>query len=230
MTQGITGALPAPRAIIFDWDNTLVDSWLCIQAAMNTTLRAMDHDEWDLEETKRRVALSLRDSFPDLFGPRWQEARDVFYRAFSDIHLDYLAPLPGAAEMLQGLAELGLTLGVVSNKNGRFLRQEVRQLGWDGLFHRLVGATDASEDKPSAVPVRMCLDGAGVSAGPEVWFVGDSPIDMECAHNSGCVPILLRPDAWRDGEFDRFSPRSHLVHCRDFVTLVRELLVPISQI
>ena len=95
--------LPRPRAILFDWDNTLIDSWGCIQAAMNATLRAMGHGEWDLEETKRRVAQSLRDSFPELFGTRWQEARDVFYRTFSAIHLDHLAPLPGAAEMLDGL-------------------------------------------------------------------------------------------------------------------------------
>jgi phosphoglycolate phosphatase len=24
-----------------------------------------------------------------------------------------------------------------------------------------------------------------------VWFVGDTGVDMECAGNSGCVPVLL---------------------------------------
>ena len=74
--------LQAPRAVIFDWDNTLVDSWGCILAAMNTTLKAMGHVEWTMEEAKNRVARSLRDSFPELFGDRWTEARDVFYAAF----------------------------------------------------------------------------------------------------------------------------------------------------
>jgi phosphoglycolate phosphatase len=33
--------------------------------------------------------------------------------------------------------------------------------------------------------------GGEVPAGPEVWFVGDTAVDMECAINAGCVPVLL---------------------------------------
>lgn len=226
----MTGLLRSPRAVIFDWDNTLVDSWGCIQAAMNATLAAMGHPQWDLEETKRRVALSLRDSFPAMFGDAWQEARDVFYRSFAAIHLDHLKPLPGVVAMLGRLDELGVKMGVVSNKNGGFLREEAGALGWDKLFVRLVGATDAAEDKPSAAPVRLVLDSMGIDAGPAVWFIGDAAIDMQCAHNSGCVPILLREDPWRDGEFDHCRPRRHFGHCGEFIDLVHELLVPISPI
>ena len=31
------GRLPRPRAILFDWDNTLVDSWVTIHEALNIT-------------------------------------------------------------------------------------------------------------------------------------------------------------------------------------------------
>ena len=41
--------------------------------------------------------------------------------------------------------------------------------------------------------------------GEEVWLVGDTAVDMECATNSGCVPVLLGAAA-RD-EFLRFLPR-----------------------
>ena len=33
--------LPAPKAILFDWDNTLVDSWTVIHHAMTATFEAM---------------------------------------------------------------------------------------------------------------------------------------------------------------------------------------------
>jgi len=220
----------APKAVIFDWDNTLVDSWGCIQAAMNRTLSVMGHPEWDIHETKRKVALSLRDSFPQMFGDRWTEARDVFYAAFEEIHLDYLKPLPGAAEMLEGLAALGVTLSVVSNKNGRFLRQEAEHLGWSKHFHRLVGATDAAADKPSPEPVHLALAESGILPGPDVWFCGDAEVDMHCAANTGCTPILLRIDEMEDGEFDNFPPRCHVEGCETFVALVSELVVPISSI
>ena len=36
------GVASAPRAILFDWDNTLADNWTAITTAMNATLAAMD--------------------------------------------------------------------------------------------------------------------------------------------------------------------------------------------
>lgn len=216
-----------PRGMIFDWDNTLVDSWACIQAAMNTTLEAMGHAPWNMDEMKSRVALSLRDSFPALFGDRWTEAREIFYATFRSIHIDYLAPLPGIPEMLEELAGLGVRLAVVSNKNGGFLREEARHLGWDKLFDRLVGATDASQDKPAAAPALLAMEAMDCRPGADVWFVGDAAVDMECAANSGCMPILLRAEVPRPGEFDGQPVRCHVVHGSALLDLVRELLVPI---
>jgi len=224
----VNSELMAPRAIIFDWDNTLVDSWDCIRAAMNATLRAMGHPLWSMDETRRRVALSLRDAFPALFGPRWEEAREIFYREFAAIHMDLLRPLPGAGEMLIALAEMGLHLAVVSNKNGAFLRAEARRLEWYGLFDRLVGANDATADKPAAAPVLMALAPSGIAPGKTVWLAGDAPVDMECAANAGCVPILLRGDPPGPGEFARHPPRHHFAAFEMVTGLVRELSRPIS--
>ncbi len=220
--------LPKPRAIVFDWDNTLIDSWECIRAATNSTLRHMGHEEWSLEETRRRVAASLRDSFPVLFGDRWEEARDHFYATFRAIHLDHLRPLPHAERMLGEMRDHGVYLAVVSNKNGVFLRREAERLGWDRYFGRLVGATDAPADKPSPEPVRMALAGSGIAPGPDVWFVGDAAIDMHCALNSGCTPVLVREIAPEPDEFAAHPPNCHLADCGEFADLVRELLVPIS--
>ena len=44
-----------PQAIIFDWDNTLIDSWYAILDAQNHTLTAFGLEPWTLEETRERV-------------------------------------------------------------------------------------------------------------------------------------------------------------------------------
>src|SRR6202040_342939 len=79
---------PPPRAILFDWDNTLVDSWATIHDALNFLMRAMNKPEWSLAETRERVRLSLRESFPLHFGERWEEAREIYLDRFRAIHLD----------------------------------------------------------------------------------------------------------------------------------------------
>lgn len=185
------GRPPAPKALLFDWDNTLVDSWDVIRAAMNETLLAFDMEPWSPEETRRRVAKSAKDAFPRLFGERWREATEIFYGAFEAGHLDRLRPLPGAGETLQSLGKTGLWLGVISNKRGDLMRAEAEALDWAGYFGGLVGAGDASEDKPAVAPVDLALEGSGLARDRTVWFVGDAPIDIECARNAGVTAVLV---------------------------------------
>lgn len=212
-----------PKAILFDWDNTLIDSWLIIHDALNFTFAAHGKPSWSLKNTRLRVRKSLRDSFPDIFGDQWKQAADTFYGRFDAIHLDMLSPIQGISEMLAELAGLGIYLGVVSNKRGQYLRREAVHLGWDMHFGKLVGALDADTDKPSPQPVDMALAGSGIDAGPHVWFVGDADIDMECAFNAGLKGVLLRPEAPGTDEFRDHPPAHHAADGAALCKLVKEL-------
>ncbi|HKY96134.1 MAG TPA: HAD hydrolase-like protein [Kiloniellales bacterium] len=205
--------LQPPRAILFDWDNTLVDTWSVIHAALEPTFEAMGMTPWTLEECRQRVRGSARDEFPKLFGERTAEATRLFYERFEATHLELLRALPGAEELLAGLAAQGLYLGIVSNKRGVTLRKEAAHIGWDRHFRKLVGATDAPRDKPAPDPVYLALGMDGPPPLGEVWFVGDTDVDMLCAVRAGCVPVLLREEAPGPGEFLDCRPRLHLGNC-----------------
>ncbi len=215
--------LPAPRAVLFDWDNTLVDNWVTITDAFNVTLTAMGHQPWTIDETRARVRASLRDSFPKLFGERWPEARRIYIDAFAGRHLATLKPLPGAETLLRALGARSLWVGVVSNKTGNFLRREVEHLGWGRYFHRVVGAGDAAKDKPAPDPVHLALAESGVRAGPEVWFVGDTEMDMECAHSSGCLPVLLNAEPADPQVYAGRLPAWQGAGCADLARLIQNL-------
>lgn len=205
MTAPATPAPMRPQAILFDWDNTLVDSWATIHEALNHVMAAMDKPLWTMAETRARVRLSLRESFPIHFGERWEEARDIYLDRFRAIHLDRLAALPGRAELLEALAAARIFLGVVSNKTGALLRREAEQLGWSRHFGRIVGAGDARLDKPDPAPVQLALEPSGVRAGERVWFIGDTGVDLECAGRAGCVGVLLGGDAGSE-ELTKHAP------------------------
>jgi len=209
-------ALPRPRAIIFDWDNTLVDTWPCIGRATNITLAAMGLPVWNEQEIRERVAGSLRDTFPKIYGDRWEEAREVYYKAFETVHLEMLTPLPDAEALLKATADAGIYMGVVSNKTGKYLRLESAQLGWDRYFGRLVGAQDAARDKPSPDPIFLALKDSNIPAGPDVWFVGDAAIDVDCGRAAGCTTILLH----RDLEGGGSTPHGRATDCASLGRLV----------
>lgn len=204
-------AVPRPRALLFDWDNTLVDTWPCIGRATNITLETMGLKPWTPAEIRERVAGSLRDTFPKIYGDRWEQAREVYYRAFEQVHLEMLTELPGAGDFLAAAAKAGLYLGVVSNKTGKYLRQEAAHMGWDKHFKRLIGAQDAPRDKPEIDPVLMAMDASGLTLDKDVWFVGDAAIDVICAQNAGCTSVLLHAAANTD-------PAAQ-IHAADFSAL-----------
>ena len=210
---------PRPRALLFDWDNTLADNWSAIGAALNAALLAMGQAPWSEAEIRLRVRVSLRESFPEMFGARWLQARWIFYDRFHAHHLDHLSALPGAGEALHTLARAGFYLGVVSNKRGDLLRREAAHLGWRDLFGRVIGAGDAPADKPAPDPAVLALEPSGIAPGREVWLVGDSGVDMACARAAGCVPVLIGPGRERV-EFDDHPPERHAEDFRQLLTLV----------
>jgi phosphoglycolate phosphatase len=183
-------ALPRPAAIVWDWDNTLVDGWAAIAAGLNAAFAAFDMPAWTVGEVRARVRRSLRESFPEMFGADWERARDLFYAEVRARHLGVLSPMPGAAEALRAGAALA-PMAVNSNKQGPLLRAEAAHLGWAESFRALVGAGDADADKPDPAPMRLALAGCGVSAGPAVWYVGDTALDMQAARAAGCAAVLI---------------------------------------
>jgi phosphoglycolate phosphatase len=219
----MTLLLPRPKAVIFDWDNTLVDSWPVIHAALEETFIAMGQKPWSFEETTLRVKKSMRDSFPELFGERWEEASTIYQQAYRARHLQALAALPGALQVLEKVKSLGLYCVVVSNKKGPTLREEAAHLGWTKWFDRLVGAGDAARDKPYADPVHFAFQAAPVALDNACWFIGDSDIDLHCAENAKCSAVLFGECTHHEGysksHYHGFVYHAHAKNHRELLAL-----------
>ncbi len=184
--------LPKPKAVIFDWDNTLVDTWPLIQAAIDQTMIEMGREPWGLEKVRDNIHKSMRESFPLLFGDDWQRAGEIYKKTYRAIHLEKIVLLPNALNLINKLEEQGILQFIVSNKIGVTLRKEAAKIGVDQKFFALVGAGDASVDKPSREPIDLALMGSGLDPQKdEIWFVGDTIADVDCAYNTGCRPIVF---------------------------------------
>jgi phosphoglycolate phosphatase len=194
-----------PRLVLWDWDNTLVDGWAAIEAGLNAAFAAFGLPLWGRAEVLGNVRRALRESFPEIFGAEWERARDIFYAEVRKQHLQVLTPMPASATALAAVAACGLKQGVISNKQGPLLRAEVAHLGWGKHFGALIGAGDAAADKPDPAPFRMALAALGAVPGADVWYVGDTALDMQAARAAGCLPVLLG-DAAHDGGVSAAAP------------------------
>lgn len=214
--------LVTPKAVLFDWDNTLVDTWPVIHQALNETMRFMNHEEWTLEYVKANVKKSMRDSFPALFGDDWKKAADKYQESYRAIQLQQIKPLEGAEELLKALKKTGWYVGIVSNKKGPSLRRELDHLGWNQYFKAAIGSEDSPHDKPHPAPVQEALKDTTLTSGAHVWFVGDTAIDLECAQITRCTPILYGDVATSNGTYDGFAYDAHVKDHAELLALVNK--------
>jgi phosphoglycolate phosphatase len=210
-----------PQAVIFDWDNTLVENWRVLTDAMNAALSAFHLPLWGIPDMMQNSKHSMRDSFPTIFGPEWPKARDIFYAHFRQHHLSGLHEIKGALALLDLLHAHGVKLAICSNKNGDLLRKEVRHVGWTHHFSTIIGAQDTEKDKPDPTPARFILAANNIVSSPYVWFIGDTATDMICGTRAGCTTLGIGQDAKENIDF---LPHLYANSLDDVLTALRELL------
>ena len=171
-----------------------------------------------------RIKASLRDGFPLLFGERWREAIGIYRTAFEHAHLTSLREMPAAGAMLTGLRDCRtLSRGRSATRRDAICASRPRILAGRAISDASSERRIAETDKPTVAPVEMALAGSGLRRGADVWFVGDADIDMACAVNAGCTPVLLRERAPEADEFVSARPLGHVQNCAGLADLVAQL-------
>ncbi|MCV3769789.1 MAG: HAD family hydrolase, partial [Wolbachia pipientis] len=176
-------------AVVFDWDNTLVNTQDNISNAIKYTLTSMGYSD---KATNDRNSHESRKSYMvNLFGDQWEKANQIYQQYLDNALLQNITLNQGVGEMLQKLKSHNVYLAIVSNKKNINLRKEVAYFKLDSYFERIVGSCDTAEDKPSAIPLLFALEKSILPISREnVFFIGDSIVDILCAQNANCLPII----------------------------------------
>ena len=178
------------RAVIFDWDLTLWNSW-------DIHLWLMERTGFDLgiiPPGAEAVAAEFHRPFHQhllwFFGstPDCQGELDTIVAAYLHHyhaivgHRNYL--YPGVASLLRGLRRRGIRIGILSDKVPEFGEAELRQSGMADLVEYTSFKTDRRPFKPDPTGLFHVLEGLGVEAA-DTMYVGDAPQDIACAREAG---------------------------------------------
>jgi HAD superfamily hydrolase (TIGR01509 family) len=174
------------RAVLFDWDGTLVDT---AEASFRCYVRLFDElgIPFDRETYARTYSPNWYQTFRMLDIPeeRWPHADARWLSHFAE---EEVALIDGARELLDALHARGVATGIVtSGSRGRVLR-ELATHRFD--FHECVFGCDVQEKKPHPEGLLLCLDRLRVAAN-EAVYVGDSPEDVAMARAAGVYSIAV---------------------------------------
>jgi phosphoglycolate phosphatase len=211
------------RAVLFDLDGTLVDSYAALAEAVNYARR--EHGQAELSPAR------IRDFVGDGLETLLQRAfaadevpptvREAFEQRYDEICCAESKVLAEVETTLQALSQLGVTMAVCTNKPTYFSRKILESLGLGRHFRAIVGPDLAGARKPDAQHVERTIDEAGCR-GARVLFVGDMPIDVRAARNSGIEVAVVPSGSATAAELVAAEPDHFLERFSDLLDIVRD--------
>lgn len=204
------------RFFIFDWDNTLVNTWEMTQDIVNHVRTKFGLDAWTLDQIKAFTHLSAKDVFPLWFKDKAPAALDILKQYVIDgqeAQLKMLSPIYGAQDLLIYLKDQGIPCAIFSNKQGERLRLEVAHMGWSDYFKGIYGSLDFAYDKPHPFGAQEIMKRHGFIP-QSTGFVGDTEVDWQCAQKSGCIAIKM-------GALQTNVADASFLHCADLLKSIQ---------
>lgn len=173
------------RAVLFDWDGTLLNSYAADVRAYLSMFRALD-----IEWTEREVAAHYSPNWLRVYRaaqlPRskWLDADRLWGQAYK---LEKPPLLPGARRIVDTLS-MKFALGIVSSGNRARVRRQMREFALSGYFSACVCSEDTRKKKPHPAPLQLALKRMRLR--PEhCVYVGDTAEDIEMSRRAGVRAI-----------------------------------------
>jgi AHBA synthesis associated protein len=206
-----------PRAVIFDLDGVLVDSFAVMRKAFAVAYReVVGGERAPFEEYSRHLGRYFPEIMRIMRLPAEMEAPFVreSQRLAGDVEV-----FRGVPEMLAALRNLGIRTAVATGKSGDRARSLLRLHGLLGLLDTVVGSDEVARPKPHPDIVRRVLTMINMPASATV-MIGDAVTDLRSAKSAGvtaaaaiwgdCDEIALRAE---EPDLVMHSPEQVLALC-----------------
>ncbi len=209
------------RAVLFDLDGTLVDSYTALAEAVNFARREHGLHELSAARIRDFVGDGLDTLLRRAFGadevPR--SVKDAFESRYDEICCEESTILADVETTLATLHGLGVLMAVCTNKPTSFSKKILTFLELAPYFCAIVGPDLAGARKPEAQHVLHTLEATSCAAS-EALFVGDMPIDVHAARNSGIDVAVVATGSSTAEALRAAKPDHYLEKFGDLVRVV----------
>jgi phosphoglycolate phosphatase len=223
MTPAVSTA-PSPllryRAVIFDLDGTLVDSYTALAEAVNFARRRHGLSELSSARIRDFVGDGVETLLDRAFDSRVPRgAREAFESRYDEICCAESKILADVEVTLEALSSLGILMAVCTNKPTAFSRKILTFLRLAPFFRAIVGPDLAGTRKPDARHVLLTLEATKCHPS-DALFVGDMPIDVHAARNSSLAVAVVPTGSSTAAQLRASNPDHYLERFSELVKIV----------
>lgn len=175
------------KAVLFDFDYTLVDSSEAIVHCFFSASDSLGLARKSAEDVKKQIGMPLGDMFTTLYEGLEALAENfkLLYVAEADkVATKMTCFYPDARHVLMALKQKNYLTGIVSTKNRSRIEETLSAYEMATYFDLVIGGEDVKAHKPSPEGIFKAIDQLGVQ-NEHIMYIGDSLFDLYAAANAG---------------------------------------------
>ncbi len=180
------------KTIIFDLDGTLIDSLEDIAVCMNQVLKELELPTHEMQDYKYFVGGGISVLVDNALKGYSQEIKEEVTEKFKVVYDQKLhlktKPYDGIYELLDELKRLDFNIGILSNKPHEFTIAYATNLFSKYNLEEVHGQKKEIPKKPDPIAAINIAKKFNVPC-EEVYFVGDTMVDMQTAVNAKMIGI-----------------------------------------
>jgi phosphoglycolate phosphatase len=179
------------KALIFDLDGTIWDSYPCYGAALNSTEKFKNRNTVELLKRGENIVALIKTA---------EVSRSHFTKLCTE-HISELKLFPGVIDGLKQLKKEKVPMGVATNLPQWLVEPILQHTGVSGFFSAYAFAAR----KPNPSGLQNVLKQLGTSVSKESFFVGDTESDAGAANAAG---VLF---AWAEYGYGQKPAKYHTI-------------------
>ena len=172
------------RAVVFDWDLTLWNSWDIHRALMNQTAEALGYPQPTTADLGVEYSRPFLEHLAWFFPGDQEIVLETYMSYYHAVVWQEQRLYPGILELIKRLKDKAYRTAILSDKRQDFGVPEFESSGLGGLIDRSVFFADGMSPKPDPAGLQDVMESLEVSP-EECLFIGDSYRDIECAKRAG---------------------------------------------
>lgn len=179
------------KAILFDFDGTIVDSLRVHLSAWRKTFNHFGKNLTD-EEIVRDAFYTTKEEFIEKFNLDPVSFFELYYKNFDEVMTE-LELHENFDKILDAIKDSGLKLAIISFAEKEYVQKHLTRLNLATYFNIVLGHNDAKQPKPHPEIAQKAMQSLGVSA-DETLLVGDTALDIQTGKNANIMTAFYNPE------------------------------------
>ena len=207
------------KAVLFDYDGTIVDSNQVIVESWNYMTKKFVGEVLPTSMLIKTFGLPLIDAFKMVAADYGLEVTDDLLKQMDEAYsgyqyqqtIDGYPTFPGMIDLIKNLHKEGVKLGIVTSRRKKSLYEGLKRYGVLECFDAIICDESTDIHKPEPEPALLACQQAGVEP-KDALMVGDSRFDIACGNRAGCDSCFVN---WSfsntRAQVEEFSPATYYI-------------------